>query len=782
MAEGPASGRRTPVMPGEILGGKYKVVRVLGAGGMGVVVAARHVQLGKTVAIKILRGDALILGVNRARFEREGRVLASLTSEHVAKVHDVGALATGEPYLVMDLLEGETLGDRIRKHGHMPPEEVVTLVLQACEGLAEAHAVGVIHRDLKPDNLFICKRVDDTEIVKVLDFGISKATEAAGNITVAGLVGTPAYMAPEQLDAPSTVDARADVWSIGALMYEAITGRLPFDAQGQGVLPIATAILTTEPKRIDAPGVAPELADVVQRCLSKRADDRYSSIVALARALAPFARGDTASALVRMERTSKNRATPSGATHASWAEHEGPVLRPSAAETWAQTGKTLSRRQAIAIGASVVGVGVLAGGSFLRGRFAASKADDASAPLADAAGSVFARKEPIRIGVLHSLTGTMAASESSLVDAVLLAIAKVNASGGLLGRQVEPVVRDGRSHADSFVDAARGLLDESKVSFVFGCWTSAARRAVRPLFEERRRLLFYSVQYEGLESSPSIVYLGASPNQQLIPAVRWAFAFMQRKSFFLVGSDYVFPRVATEIIKDQLKLLGASVAGEAFLPLGTSEVGPVVERICKSGATMILNMVNGDTNVAFLRALRAAGVRPEQAPLLSFSLDQTGYRDLDPSIVAGDYLAWSYFEELDSAENRDFLQALHDRFGPLRPATDPMATSYSAVLLWAEAVRRAESLEPAAVRAALNVSRVSSPLGELRIDPATGHAVKGIAIGQIERDGKVQVVWSAPKAALPTPFPETRTREAWEALLSDLQREWGGRWEAPEKR
>src|SRR5262249_43512876 len=152
----------------------------------------------------------------------------------------------------------------------------------------------------------------------------------------------------------------------------------------------------------------------------------------------------------------------------------------------------------------------------------------------------------------------------------------------------------------------------------------------------------------------------------------------------------------------------------------------------------------------------------EQVPLLSFSLDQTGYRDLDPSIVAGDYLAWTYFEGVDSAENREFLGALHERFGPLRPATDPMATSYSAVLLWAEAVRRARSLDPAEVRDALRSVRVSTPLGELRVDATTGHAVKGIAIGQIERDGKVQVVWSAPKAVEATPFPETRSRDAWE--------------------
>jgi urea transport system substrate-binding protein len=387
---------------------------------------------------------------------------------------------------------------------------------------------------------------------------------------------------------------------------------------------------------------------------------------------------------------------------------------------------------------------------------------------------------PVKVGILHSLTGTMASSESSCVDAILLAIARVNANGGVLGRQVEAVARDGRSHADSFIEEARHLLEVDGVPVVFGCWTSASRRAVRPLFEALGRPLFYSVQYEGLEASPAVVYLGAAPNQQLIPAVRWAFAFLERRSFFLVGSDYVFPRVATEILKDQLRSLGATIAGEAFLPLGSVDVAAVVQQAKKSGATMILNTINGDTNVAFIRELRTAGVTSEALPILSFSLDQTGYTGLDPSLVAGDYLAWNYFEAFESQENQDFLRAFHDRFGP-RPVTDPMATSYSAVLFWAELVRQARSLDLASLRRAIGGVAVSTPLGELRVSAPTQHAVKTIAIGQIGHDGKVQVVWSAPKPVEATPFPETRSRDDWEKLLAKLQHDWGGsgKWEPP---
>jgi urea transport system substrate-binding protein len=773
MPEDVPSGRPALVRPGDTLGGKYKVTRVIGSGGMGVVVAARHAQLGKLVAIKVVRAEALLHGPNRARFEREGRVLATLTSEHVAKVHDVGHLATGEPFFVMDLLEGETLGDRVRRLGRLPCEETVAFVLQACEGLAEAHAAGIIHRDLKPDNLFICRHLDETESVKILDFGISKATGATGPTTVTGVVGTPAYMAPEQIDAPGSVDARADVWSLGALMYEALSGHLPFETEAPGLLPVVSAILAFDPPRLEGTEarVPVGLADVVHRCLAKKRDDRYASILDLARALAPHARGDSHAIVQRIERMARNRATPEIAARYTPDDVERPV-RPSVVATWTQTVHSPSRRRILAAGLGLAGAGLLGmGGAWLRAR--QQRANEAT--LAD--GAALAALPPLRVGILHSLTGTMAASESPLVDALMLAIAQINASGGLLGRAIEPIVRDGRSHADSFVTEARRLLIEDGVPFVFGCWTSAARRSVRPIFEEHHRLLFYSVQYEGLESSPAILYLGAAPNQQLIPAVRWAFAFLQRRSFFLVGSDYVFPRVAHEILKDQLRLLGAEVAGEAFLPLGASQVGDLAARIRKSGATMILNSINGDSNVALIRALREEGIRSDAIPLLSFSFDQTGYRDLDPSVVAGDYIAWSYFESFDSPANKEFLRLLHDRFGPLRPATDPMATSYAAVRLWAEAVRHARSAEPAAVREALKRVKVTAPFGDLRVDGETGHAVRGVNIGQIDHEGKVQLVWGAPRPVEAVPYPDTRSHEAWEKLLADLYREWGGRWE-----
>jgi urea transport system substrate-binding protein len=797
------SARTSPVAPGDIIAGKYVVTGVLASGGMGVVVSARDKHLDRLVAIKLLReGMAARDGV-LARFEREGRLIAALTGEHIAKVFDFGRLASGEPFFVMELLEGETVGERCRRIGKLPVTEAVNFLLQTCEGLAEAHATGIVHRDLKPDNLFIAKRLDGTETIKIIDFGISKVRENLGHVTVGSdMIGTPAYMAPEQLEAPQGVDERADIWSLGAVLYKLLSGRLPFAAEG--VLQIVSAIAQSDPTPLASveAGLPAGLCAAVDRCLRRDVAERFASVVELASALTPYSATSEATGVARIERLERitrgrsmaaikvggkspdetpTTAEPSAAVIARPTTGPAPTPTSASGQTTDSPPKP-SRRNALALGltaTAVAGVALLARAWGSRGDERAPMPSGAPLPQPIPSTTSSAPSgPPIRIGVLHSLTGTMASSESSLVDAVLLAIAQVNAGGGLLGRPVEAVVKDGRSEADTFVEQARHLLDDEHVPVVFGCWTSTSRRAVRSLFEARGIPLFYSVQYEGIEASPAIIYLGAAPNQQLIPAVRWAFAFLARKRFFLVGSDYVFPRVAVEILKDQLGVLGATVAGEAFLPLGATDVSAVVAQVKKSGATMILNTINGDTNLAFIRALRAAGVTSEAVPMLSFSLDRTGYRELDPKLVANDYLAWNYFEAFESPANKDFLAKLHERFGP-RPATDPMATSYSAVLLWAEMVRRAGSLELGAIRGVLDKVTVSTPLGELRISPENGHAVKTVAIGQIGADGSVQVVWSVPKPVEATPYPETRSREEWEKLLVKLQREWGGKWQAP---
>jgi serine/threonine-protein kinase len=279
------------VRPGDILAGKYRVERVLGEGGMGVVVAAHHIQLDERVALKFLLPSVLKNLETIGRFAREARAAVKIKSEHVARVIDVGELENGSPYIVMEYLEGVDLSAWLTERGPMSPEQAVGFVLQACEALAEAHALGIIHRDLKPANLFLANRPSGPPIVKVLDFGISKAPASASQpqlTKTAALVGSPLYMSPEQMHGSKTIDARSDIWSMGVVLYQLVSGKVPFP--GEMIPEVITAVLydAYEPLRSLRAELAPGLEAAVDRCLSKSAADRFGNVGELAAALAPF--------------------------------------------------------------------------------------------------------------------------------------------------------------------------------------------------------------------------------------------------------------------------------------------------------------------------------------------------------------------------------------------------------------------------------------------------------------------------------------------------------------
>jgi urea transport system substrate-binding protein len=387
--------------------------------------------------------------------------------------------------------------------------------------------------------------------------------------------------------------------------------------------------------------------------------------------------------------------------------------------------------------------------------------------------------EPVKVGVLHSLSGTMATSEAVVVDAVLFALDEVNQAGGVLGRPVKAVVADGRSDWPTFAREAERLISREKVVTVFGCWTSASRKTVRPVFEAHDHLLVYPVQFEGLETSPCIVYTGAAPNQQILPALDWAVTSLRKKRFFLVGSDYVFPRAAHAIIKDHLRRAGAQVVGEEYVPLGSQRVEAVAAAVARAKPDMILNTINGDSNTAFFRALRAAGITPARIPTLSFSVGEQELRSLNPADLAGDYAAWTYFQSVATPENEAFVRRFHQKY-PQRSITDPMETAYLGVKLWARAVNEARSLDPRKIRRALLNQRLKGPGGEVRIDPDTQYCYRTPRIGQVQADGQFKVVWAAPAPVRPEPYPNTRTAAAWRAFLHDLYTGWGNRWAAPE--
>jgi urea transport system substrate-binding protein len=389
-----------------------------------------------------------------------------------------------------------------------------------------------------------------------------------------------------------------------------------------------------------------------------------------------------------------------------------------------------------------------------------------------------AAREPIRVGVLHSLSGTMAISERSVAEATLLAIEEINAAGGLLGRTLEPIVADGRSEVSTFAAEAQRLIAEVKVQVIFGCWTSASRKSVKPVVERSRHLLFYPVQYEGLEASPHIVYTGSAPNQQILPGVKWAFDHLG-KDFFLVGSDYVFPRMANAIIKDQLAALQGRVVGEEYVLLGSASMREVVCKIVRAQPAVILNTINGDSNVAFFRELRAVGVTPERIPTMSFSIAENELQTLGVSEMVGDYASWSYFQSVESSDNASFVQRFQKRYGTDRVTDDPIEAGYFGVYLWAQAVRDAGAPEPAAVRRTIGNQSFNAPEGIVYVDAENQHTWKTVRIGQVRGDGQFAIVWTSERSIRPLPYPSFRLKPEWETFLDGLYRGWGGHWANP---
>ncbi len=389
--------------------------------------------------------------------------------------------------------------------------------------------------------------------------------------------------------------------------------------------------------------------------------------------------------------------------------------------------------------------------------------------------------EPLKVGILHSETGTMAISERSVRDATLMAIDEINANGGLLGRKIEPVVVDGESNLEVFAAAAERLILQERVSVVFGCWTSASRKTVRPIFEKHNHLLFYPVQYEGLEQSRNIVYTGATPNQQILPAVKWCIDELQARKFFLVGSDYVFPRTANAIVRAQIEAVRGEIVGEEYILMGSRDVTDVVDKIVAASPDVILNTINGDTNVVFFNVLRSKGVSADQIPTMSFSIAEDELRSMDAESMVGNYAAWNYFQSAAGETNRDFVARFKARYGADRVTDDPIEAGYFGVYLWAQAVEDAETDSVDAVRRRLGRQSFAAPQGIVSIEDENQHTWKTVRVGRIRADGQFDVVWNSGRPVRPVPYPVYRSRKQWNRFLSDMYDQWGGQWANPGK-
>jgi urea transport system substrate-binding protein len=772
--------------------GGYRVLRVLGQGGMGVVFEAEDPLLGRRVALKVPLG-AVSDETSRQRFLREARLSATLPHEHIAAVFQAGH-HNGVPFLALELLRGESLEDRLERDKALPVAEALRIAREIAEGLQAAHVRGLVHRDIKPANIWLEGRSPSPPTplppsggeggnplsplsplgrgvggegsrAKILDFGVAREFRAAQSLTRSGtIVGSVGYMAPEQV-LGNPPEPRTDLFALGCVLHQMLLGRLPFS--GPNTFASLHAVVHEEPDSGGAlaqlpPAVIALLAELLQKDLERRP-------------------ASAAVVVERLQQIERELARPATATG-----RKDPLLPAPGTNKRLPWGVPFGA--VVLLAAAAVGVLALArklnppevGGQ--RPEIGGQRAEGGPKEGTPSPAPDPRPREPIKVGVLHSLTGPLASNETPVVDATLLAIDEINQSGGVLGRKIKPILVDGLSTEEGFGAGAMKLLDEDVVT-IFGCWTASARRHVGGLCALRDNLLVYPINSEGLEESPYVFYIGGAPNQLLTPTAGWAVGILKKRRFFLVGSDYVYSHACNAILRDEIKELRAECVGEEYVPLlkvGPARCAEVVRKIRDSGADAILNTIDGNqVNIAFFQALAEAGIRGKDVPCISFSFYEVGLQNLDDRTAADHYYAASYFQSLPNQPNRDFLQRLQAKYPTRSAANDPMATAYTGVHLWAKAVAEAGSDRPDAVRKALAHQQYDGPEGLIRIDPATNYAVRRTMIGRAVNNREIKVVFWSPEPVMAEPFAPTRTRAQWEDFLHRLYLKWGHSWEAP---
>ena len=389
-------------------------------------------------------------------------------------------------------------------------------------------------------------------------------------------------------------------------------------------------------------------------------------------------------------------------------------------------------------------------------------------PGLTASNIVFAQdKSPIKVGVLHSLSGTMAISETALKNTALMTIEEINAKGGVLGRPLEAVVVDPASNWPLFAEKARQLISQDKTAVTFGCWTSVSRKSVLPVYEELNGLLFYPVQYEGEELSKNVFYTGAAPNQQAIPAVEYLMGKGggNAKRWFLLGTDYVYPRTTNKILRAFLKSKGVAEKDieEVYTPFGHSDYQTIVANIKKfsaGGRTAVVSTINGDSNVPFYKELGNQGLKAKDVPVVAFSVGEEELRGIDTKPLVGHLAAWNYFMSVKSPENEKFIKMYKDWAAKNKIANastvvtnDPMEATYVGIHMWKQAVEKVKSVEVDKVRAAMAGQTFKAPCGfTLTMDKTNHHLHRPVMIGEVQANGQFSVVYKTKEPIRANPW------------------------------
>lgn len=361
-------------------------------------------------------------------------------------------------------------------------------------------------------------------------------------------------------------------------------------------------------------------------------------------------------------------------------------------------------------------------------------------------------QETVKLGLLHSLSGTIAIAEAALVEAEKMAIDEINASGGVMGRKIEAVIEDGASDWPTFAEKTKKLLQRDKVAAIVGCYTSASRKAVLPVLNQMKGLLYYPTYYEGQEEDKSVIYTSQEATQSVITAIEWM-AKEQGKTFFLVGSDYIYPRTCNKIAKPTITRVGGKVVGEEYAPLGHTEFSSIINKIKAAKPDWIYSTVVGGSNVAFYKQLKAAGLDGTKQKLLSTVVSENEIDGIGKENAVGYYACMGYFQSLKNPQNERFVKALKAKYGQDRVVGDPMECAYNAVYLWKLAAEKAKSFDVQKVIAASSGLEFDAPEGKIRIHATNHHVAKKVRIGKARSDGQFDIVYES-GVLEPNPFPK----------------------------
>ncbi len=777
--------------------GKYTIVRLLGQGGMGKVYEGQDTGLKRTVAVKFLPDDLLKKPDVIERFMREAQVAGRLNHPNIIAIYDVGKEDRG-CYMVMELLSPASSSSRIKKKGPYPWVVATRIIADCCAALKVAHEAGIIHRDIKPDNILFSLN----GVVKLVDFGLVKLVEDDLHLTQSGMLcGTPMYMSPEQAS-NKTMDLRSDLYSLGVTYYALLTGQAPFAGEGIPQILLSHLKDPIPDPRDKVPEIPESCVQVLMHATDKDRDKRYQSAGDMAHDLEAILAGAPLrnASVFAMEEAATGKGPPppppsslmrnslGGGSPATAGISQFGLSGVRSGAAVAAVGQVsepprASRRGFIAV--TALGMLGLAGGGVYFLQKGGGKTDAGTGSrgaLRPPPAKV--STEPLKVGVLHSLSGSLAVSERPLADASLLAIEELNAKGGVLGRFVQAISLDGKSEVtagSAFTKAAERLVDTEKVAAVFGGYGSAARKLIIPYFEKSNALLFYPAPYEGLEESANVIYTGSAPNQLAIPAIHWCVKELKAKNFFFVGTDGLRPHAIAAIIADNVKEAGGEMVGTQFALVGELDFSQVVKKIEKAKPQVILNMLVGDSTVAFFKALSDNDISPRTLPVLSFALGENELAQMGSATPAGNYVARTRFPMQPGAGDDTFTARFKKKYGAHRPVSEVMEAAYYGVHLWAAAVEKAGTEETDKVRSALKEQEHAVAGARIRVDASNQHTWKLFQVGKILADNAIELVKTSDEPLPPIPYPPPRTRGEWDRFSADLYKSWGENWANPNR-